>query len=194
MLIKRTLLKSPCHLPSVPFSCCCCCWSSWARFRIVEVACVGIIVSSLSAATATISGDLLGTRSYTKLPSAAFGGLGNETKSGSGILSLGVNISHSCGPLPGAPRRLAILVTLPRSLGFSKSNFLISACDFPLIRFVTEKRKRIRFALPDLFRDLHSCLTSRALMAYALCRAAFFGLTMLRQIARATRVMGLVCK
>lgn len=42
--------------------------------------------------------------------------------------------------------------------------------------------------------NLHSCLTSNALIAYALCRAAFFGFTMLRQTMRATRVIGFVCK
>lgn len=58
---------------------------------------------------------LFGIRSYIKLPSGAFGGFGNHTFSGMGILSFGVSISQSPTTVPGLPSRSAMCVTLPRS-------------------------------------------------------------------------------
>lgn len=58
---------------------------------------------------------LFGIRSYMRLPSGAFGGLGNDTMSGFGIFSFGVKISHSPTTGPGLPKRSAMCVTLPRS-------------------------------------------------------------------------------
>lgn len=62
-----------------------------------------------------------------RLPSGAFGGLGNIITSGLGILSFGVRISHSATVAPGFPSLSAIFVTLPRFLYFVTSNAFISA-------------------------------------------------------------------
>lgn len=73
------------------------------------------------------STTLLGMRSYIKLPSGAFGGLGNDIFSGFGNKSRGVNLSHSQPVVEGLPSRFAMSVTLPRSFFLHFSIFLISA-------------------------------------------------------------------
>uniref|UniRef100_A0A182JG25 Uncharacterized protein n=1 Tax=Anopheles atroparvus TaxID=41427 RepID=A0A182JG25_ANOAO len=70
--------------------------------------------SCLAAASAAAS-LLFGIRSYSSVPSGAFGGFGNATTSGFGMLSFGVSTNQSPTVAPGLPRRFAMWVTLPRS-------------------------------------------------------------------------------
>lgn len=74
---------------------------------------------------------LFGILSYMRLPSGAFGGLGNDTLSGFGIFSFGVKISHSPTTGPGLPKRSAISVTLPRSFFLYNNKWPISSMDLP---------------------------------------------------------------
>jgi hypothetical protein len=77
-----------------------------------------IIVQPIVFGITNFSGSgvaLFGIRSYIRLPSGPFGGFGNATFSGFGIMSFGVNFNHSQPVVAGLPRRFAINVTLPRS-------------------------------------------------------------------------------
>lgn len=88
-----------------------------------------IIVHPIVFGMTNFSGSgvaLFGTLSYSKLPSGPFGGFGNATFSGFGIISRGVNFNHSQPVVAGLPRRFAINVTLPRSFFLYLRKLLIS--------------------------------------------------------------------
>lgn len=93
--------------------------------------------------TRSVTSILFGMRSYMRLPSGAFGGLGNIITSGLGILSFGVRISHSATVAPGLPSLSAIFVTLPRFLYFDTNNAFISAGVLLAIARATVEKKSL---------------------------------------------------
>lgn len=101
------------------------------RFSVGDAA---LVIASTS--------HLFGMRSYIKLPSAAFGGFGNATFSGSGILSFGVNFNHSFSPGSGFPKRFAILVTLPRFFFLYTNNLWISVIVLPMIALASKMERK----------------------------------------------------